>query len=76
MSARRGLPIVVAAPSGTGKTTVCRAVVERDDRIEVVVRGRTPGPDEPVHAGLTFPYRLLTIPETGKRVYVRWAGRP
>jgi guanylate kinase len=27
---RRGLLLVVAAPSGTGKTTVCRAVVSRD----------------------------------------------
>jgi guanylate kinase len=33
MSARRGFPVVVAAPSGTGKTTVCRAVVERDPQI-------------------------------------------
>ena len=30
---RSGLPIVVAAPSGTGKTTVCRLVVERDPRV-------------------------------------------
>ena len=29
----RGLAVVVAAPSGTGKTTVCREVVERDGRI-------------------------------------------
>ena len=27
---RKGFPVVVAAPSGTGKTTVCRMVVERD----------------------------------------------
>jgi len=27
---RRGIPFVVAAPSGTGKTTVCRRVVEND----------------------------------------------
>ena len=33
MSARPGLPMVVAAPSGTGKTTVCRQVVERDGEI-------------------------------------------
>jgi guanylate kinase len=31
--AQRAFPIVVAAPSGTGKTTVCRKVVERDDGI-------------------------------------------
>ena len=30
---RTGFPVVVAAPSGTGKTTVCRAVVARDEQI-------------------------------------------
>lgn len=30
---RSCFPVVVAAPSGTGKTTVCRAVVERDPGI-------------------------------------------
>jgi len=29
----RGIPFVVAAPSGTGKTTVCRLVVGRNDGI-------------------------------------------
>lgn len=32
-SKRRGIPFVVAAPSGTGKTTVCRRVVEGDSGI-------------------------------------------
>ena len=30
---RRGIPFVVAAPSGTGKTTVCRRVVASDDNV-------------------------------------------
>lgn len=30
---RTCFPVVVAAPSGTGKTTVCREVVERDSKI-------------------------------------------
>jgi guanylate kinase len=46
-STRRGIPFVVAAPSGTGKTTVCRRVVERDPEVELSVshttRGRRPG---------------------------------
>jgi guanylate kinase len=29
----RGIPFVIAAPSGTGKTTVCRRVVEHDERV-------------------------------------------
>ncbi|HEY5656764.1 MAG TPA: guanylate kinase, partial [Myxococcota bacterium] len=31
--ARAAFPVVVAAPSGTGKTTVCREVVARDPSI-------------------------------------------
>ena len=33
MSGARGIPFVVSAPSGTGKTTVCRRLVERDRNI-------------------------------------------
>jgi len=33
VAARRGIPIVVAAPSGAGKTTVCRELVDRDPRL-------------------------------------------
>ena len=41
MTARRGIPFVVAAPSGTGKTTVCRAVVSRDPNIRFSVSHTT-----------------------------------
>ncbi len=44
---RRGIPFVVAAPSGTGKTSVCWAVVEADAQVEFSVshttRERRPG---------------------------------
>ena len=47
-----GIPFVVAAPSGTGKTTVCRLVVERDPRVELSVshttRARRPGEQDGV----------------------------
>ncbi len=48
MPGRRGTPFVVSAPSGTGKTSVCRAVVERDPEIEFSVSftTRTPRPGE------------------------------
>ena len=41
MTARTGFPVVVAAPSGTGKTTVCREVVARDAQIEFSVSHTT-----------------------------------
>ena len=51
-SPRRGIPFVIAAPSGTGKTTVCRRVVARDPLVELSVshttRGRRPGEQDSV----------------------------
>lgn len=44
MSARRGIPFVIAAPSGTGKTTLCRRVVARDGRIRFSVSHTTRPP--------------------------------
>jgi len=41
VTARRTFPVVVAAASGTGKTTVCRQVVERDREIEFSVSHTT-----------------------------------
>jgi guanylate kinase len=38
---RRGVPFVVAAPSGTGKTTVCRSVVQKDPLVEFSVSHTT-----------------------------------
>ena len=43
-ASRRGVPFLVAAPSGTGKTTVCRSVMKRDSglRFSVSHTTRTP----------------------------------
>jgi guanylate kinase len=53
VSGRRGIPFVVSAPSGTGKTTVCRALVERDPGIEFSVshttRARRTGEEDGLH---------------------------
>ncbi len=43
-TAREGVPFVIAAPSGTGKTTVCRALVERDARLVFSVSHTTRAP--------------------------------
>ena len=40
-SVKPGIPFVVAAPSGTGKTTVCAKLVERDGQISVSVSHTT-----------------------------------
>jgi len=53
VSTRRGIPFVVSAPSGTGKTTVCRRLVERDPGIEFSVshttRSQRPGEEDGKH---------------------------
>jgi guanylate kinase len=53
VSVRRGIPFVVSAPSGTGKTTVCRRLVECDPNIRFSVshttRQQRPGEVEGQH---------------------------
>ncbi len=44
VTVRRGIPFVVSAPSGTGKTTICRAVVSRDPGIVFSVSHTTRAP--------------------------------
>ncbi|MDG2051801.1 MAG: guanylate kinase [Myxococcota bacterium] len=51
---RIGLPFVVAAPSGTGKTTVCRACVQRDPRLEFSISHTTRAPREGERSGIDY----------------------
>ncbi len=50
----RGRPFVVAAPSGTGKTTVCRALLERDPRLRFSVSHTTRKPRENERDGIDY----------------------
>lgn len=50
----RGRPFVVAAPSGTGKTTVCRALLERDSRLRFSVSHTTRRPRAQESDGLDY----------------------
>ena len=38
---RIGIPFVTAAPSGTGKTTICRYAIERDDHLQFSISHTT-----------------------------------
>jgi guanylate kinase len=51
---RIGIPFVVAAPSGTGKTTVCRAALERDDQLDFSVSHTTRPPREGERDGVDY----------------------
>ena len=54
MTGRRGLPFVISAPSGTGKTTVCRQVVERDPQIELSISHTTRRPRAGERSGVDY----------------------
>jgi guanylate kinase len=68
-SGRKGHAFVVAAPSGTGKTTICRAVVERDPEIVVSVSHTTrdprPGEVDGVHYHFVDPKRFRELADAG-----------
>lgn len=74
-SAQQGIPFVVAAPSGTGKTTVCRQVVERDGRIAFSVSHTTRRRREGEVDGQD--YHFVDEPEFRKMVeegkFLEWA---
>jgi guanylate kinase len=79
-AARRGIPFVVAAPSGTGKTTVCRMVVERDPGIRFSISHTTRPPRPGERDG--FDYHFVTSAEFRRLVdegafleHAEYAGR-
>ena len=53
---RRGLLIVVSGPSGTGKTSICQALLERDDRAVWSVSATTRPPRGAEVAGRAYEY--------------------
>jgi hypothetical protein len=75
--ARDRLVLIAAGPrSSTGdRVEVVRATERRGD-ILILAQEVTPSLGQPVEPRLTSPFRLITIPATGKRVYVQWQGRP
>ena len=44
MAGRVGIPFVLAAPSGTGKTTVCQAALARDSNLDFSISHTTRSP--------------------------------
>jgi len=75
--ARDRLVLIAAGPrSSTGYRVQVLKATERRGDIHILARELTPPLGEKVQARLTSPFRLITIPATGKRVYVQWQGRP
>jgi guanylate kinase len=64
------MPFVVSAPSGTGKTTVCRAVVARDRDIEFSVSHTTRPPRPGEREGVDY---FFVSPEVFRAMVVEGA---
>jgi hypothetical protein len=68
--------LVAAGPrSSTGYALRVVRVYEHGDHVQVVVRERTPTLGDPVHARVTYPFRLISVPSQ-KPVHLKWLGRP
>ena len=70
-----GIPFVVAAPSGTGKTTVCRHVVAEDARIEFSISHTTRDQREAERDGVDYHFvsedRFRELADQG--AFLEWA---
>jgi PrcB C-terminal len=69
--------LVAAGPrSSTGYVLRIVSVRETAHHVVVTVHEDTPTLSKPVHAGVTYPVRLITIPRTTKPLFLHWPGRP
>ena len=51
---RLGIPFVIAAPSGTGKTTVCRLALEKDSQLDFSISHTTRSPRQGEQDGVDY----------------------
>jgi hypothetical protein len=65
----------VGPRSSTGYVLHVESVTEQGGTIDVVVSEQTPTLGDHVTPHLTYPFRLITLPKSGKHVHVRYAGR-
>jgi PrcB C-terminal len=68
--------LVAAGPrSSTGYALRIVRVDEQGGHVNVAIRERTPSLGDPVHARVTYPYRLIVL-DGHKPVHLKWLGRP
>ncbi|MDE2562302.1 MAG: guanylate kinase [Sphingomonadales bacterium] len=72
---RRGLMLILSSPSGAGKTTIARMLLERDDEIQMSVSATTrpmrPGEVEGVHYHFVDPAEFDRMVEADE--FYEWA---
>jgi guanylate kinase len=72
---RRGIMLVLSSPSGAGKTTLCRLLLERDPAIElsISVTTRKPRPDEVDGRDYHFTDRTRFDAMVARGEFLEWA---
>jgi hypothetical protein len=73
---RIGIVFATGPRSSTGYSVRVTRIVDEGDRISLHFRELTPTLRDQVVAKLTYPYRLITIPRTTKRLRFVVDGRP
>jgi guanylate kinase len=73
---RRGLPVVLSAASGTGKTTLCHRLLSADPRLALSISYTTRAPRGQEHNGVDYHF---VDDETfdamvGRNAFVEWAN--
>jgi purine nucleoside permease len=71
---RQVLLVSTGPRSSTGYSIEVLSARERDGKITVRVRERSPQLGQDVQARVTYPYRLISLP-ADKDAYVDWLGR-
>jgi len=72
---REELILVSPGPrSSTGYAVRILSVTERRGRIDVRAAETSPRLGQPVQARVTYPFRLIAIPRSGKPVSISWNG--
>ena len=75
--ANREAIIVASGPrSSTGYVLHVVSLLDRGGRLVLTVREQTPTLGEAVKAEITYPFVLITIPRTNKKLQLHFQGRP
>jgi PrcB C-terminal len=73
---REAILIASGPRSSTGYALRVMSVRDSGNRITVIVDERTPKLGQHVTPRITYPFLLLTVPRSGKRLSAHYAGRP
>jgi hypothetical protein len=74
---RRDAILVATGPRSTPAFQLeVVSVVERRRHVLIALRERAPSLESPVKVQTTYPFRLITIPRTGKGKTLHIEGRP